>query len=377
MSSDDDIPEPDRVEGAPHPRMAAGLFGQDAAEATFLQAFNSKRLHHGWLISGPRGVGKATLAWRIARFLVSQPVDNAEALLPRPAATSLAVDLAQPLQRRIAALSEPRIFLCRRPWDAKAERLKQDITVDEVRKVKGFFNLSAADGGRRVVIVDAADEMNNSAANALLKILEEPPENATLLLVSHRPLSLLPTIRSRCRTLACRSLLPDDLAQAMQAAGFAPDNQTEALATLAAGSVGEAIRLLADDGVGLFASLIRLFSDPKGRMDRGLAIALAESCTGKAGQPRYDMALRLLSILLHRLATSGVSGPPQPPAHKDEAAVLARLSASPIAARQWAELAQLLAARAAHGRAVNLDPASVILDMLLKIDQLAATTTAA
>lgn len=181
--SDATQPEPDRIDGAPHPRETSLLYGQDAAQADFLQAFSSDRLHHGWLITGPRGVGKATLAWQIARFLLATPIAQDDGLFGAPPPpTDLHVNPEHPVSRRMMAGSEPGLFALRRPYDEKAKRLKAQITVDEVRKLKGFFALSAADGGRRVVIVDAADDMNVSAANAILKLLEEPPDRTTLLL---------------------------------------------------------------------------------------------------------------------------------------------------------------------------------------------------
>jgi DNA polymerase III subunit delta' len=189
----DDIPEPDRTLGAPHPRATARLIGQDAAETTFLTAFNTGRLHHAWLITGPRGVGKATLAWRIAKFLLATPDDDGGMFAPPPPIT---LDLPDsPILHRINALSESRLFLLRRPYDEKTARLRAEITVDEVRKMKSYFTLSAADGGRRVAIIDAVDDMNTAAANALLKLLEEPPAKVTLLLIAHQPARLLPTIR--------------------------------------------------------------------------------------------------------------------------------------------------------------------------------------
>jgi hypothetical protein len=198
--SDDEIPEPDRIEGAPHPRETQNLIGQEAAEAAFLSAFNSKRLHHGWLITGPRGVGKATLAWRIARFLLAAPADDSGMFgdaLPVPETLNIPVD--HPVNRRITALSEPGLFLLRPAWDEKKKRLKANITVDEARKLKGFFQLSSTDGGRRVVIVDSADELNVNAANALLKLLEEPPDRTTLILASASSAPLAATNRSRCQ----------------------------------------------------------------------------------------------------------------------------------------------------------------------------------
>jgi DNA polymerase-3 subunit delta' len=187
---------PDRLDGAPHPRETARLIGQDVAETAFLDAFRQGRLHHGWLLTGPKGVGKATLAWRIARFLLATPEDDGMFAPPPP--DSLDIPPDHPVARRLRALAEPRLYLLRRGPNDKETALSQFITVDEVRKMKSFFALSAADGGRRVAIVDAADEMNSAAANALLKLLEEPPAGATFLLVSappawplaHHPLAL-------------------------------------------------------------------------------------------------------------------------------------------------------------------------------------------
>ncbi|WP_349291192.1 DNA polymerase III subunit delta', partial [Loktanella sp. SALINAS62] len=177
-----DLPEPDRIAGAPHPRDARRLIGQDAAVADFLDAFNAGRLHSGWLITGPRGVGKATLAWKIATFLLAQRDDAGGGLFgDPPPVTSLDIDPENPDARLIAAGAHPRLYVLRRPVDDKTGALRADITVDTVRGMKGFFQMSSTDGGRRVVIVDAADEMNRAAANAILKELEEPPARTSLL----------------------------------------------------------------------------------------------------------------------------------------------------------------------------------------------------
>ena len=227
MAADDDdalIPEPDRAPNAPHPREVAALYGQRAAEAEFLTALTGGRMHHGWLLTGPRGVGKATLAWRIARHMLAHgtPQDEADALFGAPEPPrSLALDPEHPVFRRCASLSEPRLKLIRRGWDEKTKRLRGQIVVDDVRTLRDFTGLSAADGGWRAVIVDAAEEMNPSAANAILKMLEEPPARCIFLLVSHAPARLLPTIRSRCRTLTLRPLAHDALMQAVE--GAAPE----------------------------------------------------------------------------------------------------------------------------------------------------------
>ena len=216
--SEEALPEPDRAEGAPHPRETGQIFGQEAAEAEFLDAFASGRLHHGWLLTGAEGVGKATLAWRIARFLLANQTPAEDGLFgaPPPPA-SLDVDPEHPVARRLRALSEPGLFLLRRGPNDKGDRLAQEIRVSEVRKLANFFGLSAADGGRRVVIVDAADELNTQAANALLKMLEEPPARTVMLLVAHQPSRLLPTILKEARAAGATTVLITDLSASASA----------------------------------------------------------------------------------------------------------------------------------------------------------------
>ncbi|NNK78553.1 MAG: DNA polymerase III subunit delta' [Litoreibacter sp.] len=372
---DDTLPQSDQVEGAPHPRETDVLIGQQTAEAAFLEAFNTGRMHHAWLITGPRGVGKATLAWRIARFLLATPpVDANDMFGAPPAPDTLNIAPGHPVNPRIAALSEPGLFLLRRPYDADKKRLKQQITVDEVRKLKGFFALSNTEGGRRVIIVDAADEMNINAANALLKVLEEPPRDAVLLLVSHQPSRLLPTIRSRCRELRCVTLSAPDMAAALQVAGAETAGMTEALAELSGGSVGEALRLVNLDGVTLYASLISI-ARTFPQLDRPQAIALGELAATRGGEARYDLLLRLFDVLLSRLSRAGL-GLIDTPAVEGELEVLARLSPDARAARHWADLSAQLGARARHGRAVNLDPSLLVLDMVLAMNEAAARTAA-
>jgi DNA polymerase-3 subunit delta' len=368
-----DIPEADRVEGAPHPRAARDLFGQADAEAAVLAAHAAGRMPHAWLLAGPRGIGKATLAWRAARFLLTAPGAGAGGGPPvaRPPSASLATDPAHPVARRIAALTEPRLHLVRRGWDDQRKALRTQIGIDEVRALRGFLQLRAADGGTRVAILDSADEMTAAAANGLLKILEEPPPQAVLFLVCHRPAALLPTIRSRCRMLRLAPLGPDDLARALAAAGIAAEAPA-ALAELARGSVGEAVRLLAEDGPALYAQLLGLW---RPRLDRAAALRLAEGTAGRANEARLDALVRLIEVWLARLAAAG-AGRPRPEAAPGEAALGARLAPDLRAAQAWADLAPRLSERARRARAVNLDPPALILDMLVAIDRTAAEVSA-
>lgn len=364
--SDDSVPEPDRIDGAPHPRETAVLYGQDKAQADFLDAFGAGRMHSGWLITGPRGVGKATLAWKIATFLLS---GQSVGLFGDP---TLAVDPDHPDARLIQSGAHPRLSLIRRPWDEKTKKLKAEITVDAVRNLKSFFHMSAADGGRRVVIVDAADELNRNAANAILKELEEPPANATILLVAHQPSRLLPTIRSRCRELRCARLNADELQKALVQAGH-PSDHSESLATLAGGSAGDAIRLLNHDGLPLYAELIKVFGGLP-RIDRPAALRLADACAGRGAELRFGMTLDLIDLFLSRAARAGLMGEPATQGAPNEARLLARIAPDDRAARAWAQLQQDLTDRSRHGRAVNLDPAALILDMVFKIEETALGT---
>ena len=208
MSTDDELPRADQAEGAPASARnpAADRPGGRGAGLSD-RLYTSDRLHHGWLLTGPQGVGKATLAWRIARFLLATPPAEDGLFGSPPPPQTLDIDPEHPVSHRIQALAEPGLAPITRSYDDKG-KLRSQIVVDDIRKLNRFFGLSATDGGRRVVIVDAADDMNVSAANALLKMLEEPPARTTILLISHQPSRLLPTIRSRCRTLRLGPLSP-------------------------------------------------------------------------------------------------------------------------------------------------------------------------
>lgn len=365
----DDPALPDQIEGAPHPRDTPVLVGQQSAEAAFLDAFNAGKLHHAWLLTGPRGVGKATLAWRIARFLLATPDPDAGGRFAPEPATTLDVPADHSVARRMAARSEPGLKSITRSVDEKTKRLRKQIVIDDVRKLAGFFQLSAAEGGRRVVIIDDADELNPNAANALLKMLEEPPDRAVLLLISHRPSGLLPTIRSRCRVLRLRSLEAEEMAQAL--ARFEPPltGDAAALGELSGGTVGGALRLALLGGRETYSELVNLLGGLP-HMDRARGIKLAEAVAARGKEAQLTLLFDLLDLLLVRLARTGSTGhPPAIEAAPNEAAMLSRLSPTPAQGRIWAETAQEVSARARHGLAVNLDPAALVLDTLQRLAQ--------
>ncbi len=254
MSEADD--RADSVEARP-PRETTVFYGHGEAQDALLEAYRSGRFPHAWLIGGPAGIGKATLAYRLARFILAHPDPRAPAVR---AASSLHVDSDHPVARRIAAQAQGDLLVLERTINEKTGKLYQDIRVDDVRRTVTFFGSTPGEGGWRVAIVDCVDELNPSGANALLKVLEEPPRRAVLVLVSHSAARVLPTIRSRCRVLTLRPLAAEDVARAAAAAiGKKPDAaDIKAAAAVADGSVRRALAFLDGDALDLRDRIIAL-----------------------------------------------------------------------------------------------------------------------
>src|ERR1700759_1187126 len=233
-----------------HPRETSELFGHREAEAALLTAYRSGKIPHAWLIGGPQGIGKATLAYRMARFALPHPNPLAPAV---QRAETLAVDPSDHVARQITAEAHGGLLVLERGLNDRGT-LRTVITVDETRETISFFGSTAAVDGWRVCIVDTVDELNPNAANALLKILEEPPQQSLFLLVSHAPSRVLPTILSRCRKLMLRPLATGDgiAAAAPQAANLAIDDPAlDEAAAAAEGSVARALTLLGGDALKL------------------------------------------------------------------------------------------------------------------------------
>jgi DNA polymerase-3 subunit delta' len=225
------------------PRETAVLFGHEAAEQALLDAYKSGRIAHAWLIGGPPGIGKATLAFRFARFVLAHPDPAAPEVQQ---AVSLAVDPGHAVARRIAAQAQGDVRVLERVVNEQTGKLYTNIRVDDVRRLLSFFSGTAAEGGWRIAIVDSIDDLAREGANALLKVLEEPPARTLLLLVSHSPGRELPTIRSRCRRLLLRPLAEADVVRAVaETTGRGADDPELAQAAAASdGSVSRALALL-------------------------------------------------------------------------------------------------------------------------------------
>jgi DNA polymerase III subunit delta' len=272
-----------------HPRETSVLFGHREAEAALLSAYRSGRIAHAWLIGGPQGIGKATLAYRMARFVLTHRDPAAPAVRE---AETLFVDPAEQVARHIASGAHGGLLTLERSVNDKGV-MRTVITVDETRETISFFGSTAAVEGWRVCIVDTVDELNPNAANALLKILEEPPPQSLFLLVSHAPARVLATIKSRCRRLSLRPLPAAEVVRAAaEATGIdAADPALKDAADASEGSVARALALLGGDALqlqtrtaALLATLPRLdpaelhaLGDALGTSDRVALAAFVDS----------------------------------------------------------------------------------------------------
>lgn len=334
--------EPDRLPTAPHPRDTLQLFGHGEQEAAFIEALKS-RMHHAWLLGGPQGIGKATFAWRVARFMLSQAD-------PLAAARNGSLDIAPDNHgnRKISAGAHADLAVLRRLVKPDGKGVTANIPVESVRRTLDMFGTTAAAGGWRVCIVDSTEDLERASANALLKVLEEPPPKCLFLIVSHAPGRLLPTIRSRCRLLNFRPLEESNVVtaatQALTAAGQSPpDADMRRAARLAQGSVRKALTLIDPETLAL-VDAVRARLDSLPHIDLDALLALGEGVAGRAGEADFATVLETIQDWLSGyLATHVTAGP-------------ARLA--PLA-EVWDNLAQ----RAREAETYNLDRRPLILSM--------------
>jgi DNA polymerase III subunit delta' len=362
MIGNDDIPE--------GPRYTSALIGHEAAERTFLEAYQQDRLHHAWLLSGPKGIGKATLAWKFAKFLLTQPTDNGPGLfggaLPVEKPTTLSVDADNPDIQRIESGGHGGLRLVERTENEKTGKLRNDIVIGDIRKVISFFAQTSAEGGWRVAIIDAADEMNANAANALLKILEEPPEKSILFLVAHAPGKLLPTIKSRCRALKLQTLA-EDCVQAVLAARHPALGPEEliALSRLSDGAPGRAIELFAQDGVALYQQMGGLISGLP-RLNVPAVHKLAVQLGAIKADAQYRLFIQLFLGWLERLIRQNASNIAAADVMEGESAQIARISAL-AGVDRWLDLWEKMGRLIVRADAVNLDRKQVIVSLFTSL----------
>jgi len=367
LSRGRDIAEEQETGSAPPPRTNPELLGYDAVETTLRRLYEQNRLPHALLLTGPRGIGKATLAFRLARFILARPSGEVGAGFfdDEPAGEGLAVPPETGVFRRVASGGHADLLTVERAYDPRRRRLRGEIVVDDVREIASFLRLTPAEGGWRVVVVDGADEMNRNAANALLKILEEPPSRALLLLVAHSPGKLLPTIRSRCRRMGLSPLSPELVRQLL--ARYRPDlneSQAEAVAALAGGSIGRAIDFATAGGIELYRSMLGLLERERG-LDPLALHAFADRLARAEAEDSYRAVEELLGQLLARLATTAAHG-----LAAEDPAVLRRLGQRAPAAR-WAELREEIRQSFVRTDDLNLDRKQTILGAFFAIERAA------
>jgi DNA polymerase-3 subunit delta' len=358
------LPEADRLDGAPHPRMTAKVFGHGAAELALAAGLAQGRMHHAWLIAGPQGIGKATLAYRFARAALSWP-DERDKL-----GRSLSVSSETTGSRQVRALSHPGLLVIRRPYLIKDKRFAASIPVDEVRRLRQFLAMSAEPGAFRIVIVDSADELNIAAANALLKSLEEPPPRTLFLLVTAEPGRLLPTIRSRCQVVHLSALGATDLKAAVEQAleaggGVAPSARDwPTLEHLACGSARRALSLAAGGGIALNETLLQLVGRAP-KLDWVAIHGLADKLSGAAATQTYELFFELLSGLIARLVRASATGE----GAATEVALAERLIGEGARLATFADLWETIAREKVEADALNLDRKTLILDTFARLER--------
>jgi DNA polymerase-3 subunit delta' len=353
------------------PRENPALLGHTEAERELRRLVEAGRLPHAILLSGPRGIGKATLAFRLARYLLAAPGDIPAEMFGGTAEGGLAIDPESSLFRRVASGGHADLLTVERAYDPRRRRLRSDIIVEDTRAIAGFFRLTAAEEGWRIVIIDGAEEMNRNAANALLKILEEPPRRGLLLLVSHGPGRLLPTVRSRCRHFPLAALSPPLVLQLVQQ--YRPElaqSEAEALAGLAEGSVGRAVELADAGGLALYRSIIGLLAKVP-RLEIAELYAFADKLARPDSEEAYRASEELLSQFLARMIARAAGrpfGPEELVAGEGE--VIQRLAARADPAR-WADLRDRIGRDFANTDQLNLDRKQAILGAFFAVEEMA------
>lgn len=302
-----------------HPRTQSQLFGFAEAERELAEQFRAGTLHHSLLICGPKHIGKATLAYRFARFVLSGGADLAESEThpfslfgpekpesPIEGDGALYMPEAHGIFKRVASGSHPDMLSIEPAFDAKKGAYKNEIQAEAAREIGEFLSLTAAEGAYRVVVIDAADQLNEKAANALLKSIEEPPAHAFVVIVCHNPLSILPTIRSRCRVIKLHTPgLADFSAVLSHAAPHIPMTDYDALHALAHGAPGYAMHIADADGVALYRSVITGLAQPQAQ-DQLLALAAALA-GGRKSVDHWGIAKHAMLSAVERAAMPDIA----------------------------------------------------------------------
>ena len=355
----DELPD---IDGVRSPRFCRELVGQDAAVSHFLSNLAQSKLHHACLLTGPKGVGKASFAHMAARFMFH----NVDPVLAAKNAQNMSVLDDERLGKQIEQGSHPDLMIVTRPWDAAKERFKQAISVDEVRKIRSFFNLSAGMGGWRICIIDAADDMTLNAANALLKILEEPPPKSLFLIVSHQSGSLLETIRSRCMKIAFQPLKYAHIQYLMHKSiedssdNAASSQSLVAISHLSRGSIGRALHIYDTNGLEVYSDMVKLLRQfPSIKADT--LHEVAERMSKRNTEHLFADMGEFLQQWLHQLVRFLAKGQmPEVIFEGEEAAIQTMASHRPLEA--WVDVWEKVTELFDNAKRLNLDRKQTILE---------------
>lgn len=350
----------DQLDGWPTPEERANWLGDSAAELTLLNAYRSGRMHHAWLMCGPKGIGKATLAYRFARFVFAYP-DPSDPEVGK--AESLAIDPQHPVFRKVGARAHPNLLALQRGYNEERKRFYTELSVSEIRKTISFFGSTSGEPGWRIAIVDPADEMNANAANALLKILEEPPSRSLFLIVSHAPGRLVPTIRSRCRRLDIRPLDPKTILESIRERAPNPSTIDEAdlhlAALLAEGSLRRAIHLIEAGGVDIYRDLSQLLETIPD-LDVEAMYAFADRVAGRGADEAFEAFLDALHSWLDRR----VRRIEEPDSMTN---ISPAAQTTPLV--RWTEVWENVRRSSTLAEALNLDRKQAVLSILMNLAQ--------
>jgi DNA polymerase-3 subunit delta' len=369
------VSEEKGVLAAPPPRANQQLLGHAEAERRVERWIGGDALPHALLICGPWGIGKATLAYRIARSLLRRGSTGTglfDSDRPRAALDEgrTALDPADETLRSVASGTHPDLLTIERRFDDKRGRTQMDIVVDDVRRIGAFLSSSPAFGGWRVVVIDAADEMNRHAANALLKVLEEPNAKCMLILLAHRPALVPATVRSRCRRLLLQPL-GDDVLRVLTAR-FLPDlpaGDAAVLCSLGEGSIGRILQLAKHDGLVVYRSFRDFFRALAEQDRRALVAAAANVALGSGHEEeQFSVASHILFWWLRRIARSGlsaVSSAASKPSGEETTAIESLAGAAAL--DHWLKVWDKSHHLAAQADAGNLDRKQVLTTILLEM----------
>ena len=362
----------DKIAGAPHPMLANEIIGHSSQKLSFLSSFASNRLPQCWLLAGDMGIGKASFAWLIAKFLLTtkyQPADlkidlnesNINSILEPQSGNTL---------NRIISGSEQRVYIVRRGYNEKRKTFFKNISIEDVRKLQSYCSLSIADGGKRIIIIDTADDLNKSSSNALLKLLEEPPKNTIFLLISHQPNLLVPTLKSRCQKLSFSNLDQTDLGAVLTAIGCKIERSDEvSLSILSKGSAGAACRLINSNCINLYSDILNISSSLP-NLNTNKILQLSQNYFAKAKPGEFEIFLEMMQHFFSRLCKTGaMQKPVLPSVTENEAKIMKNLCPNLKSAHFWSEAANITLAKLNKGYLLNIDIESLILDAFIYLEK--------